>query len=322
MTPELGEAITDADRRIRPLVAETRCLASADSAWNRGAVPFFKMENEQHTGSFKLRGAANKLLSLNVEDRSRGVIGASSGNHGAGLARAGAALGIRPRIFVHESADPAKIARMRALGATVVEHPGTSLEVEHLARATAEREGAIYVSPYNDLAVICGQGTIGVELRRQLRAIDAIYVSVGGGGLIAGIAAFVKSWSPATRIVGVVPDRSPVMLESIRTGAIVDIPTFPTLSDATAGGIEPGSVTFPLCQQFVDDWIAVSEEEIASAMRRFVGRYDAAIEGSAGVALAGFERRAAGHAGERVAIIICSGNIASETLETVMEGNA
>jgi threonine dehydratase len=207
---------------------------------------------------------------------------------------------------------------MKRLGANVEVRNGEALEVELLARAFAEQTGAIYVSPYNDRDVIAGQGSIGVELRRQLRTIDVMYVSVGGGGLIGGISAHLKQVSPETRVIGVVPEHSAVMLASVRAGRIVDIPVQETLSDATAGGIEENSLTFPLCQKFVDDWIAVSEAQIAAAMRHFIARYDAPVEGSAGVALAGFEAAAAGHRGARTAIIICSGNVSAATLDEVM----
>jgi threonine dehydratase len=313
----LAPLIDAAAERIGRYARVTRCARCDDRHFARGAELYLKLENEQDTGSFKLRGAANKVLSLTAEERSRGLYAASSGNHGAGLAWMGRALGIRPRVFVHVSADAAKVERIRALGAEVVLLSAEALDTETFARESARADGAIYVSPYNDEAVVCGQGTIGLELARQVERLDAVYVSVGGGGLIGGIGAYLKARAPRVRVIGVLPDRSPVMAESVRAGKLLDLPIGETLSDATAGGIEAGSITFPICQRAVDDWMLVSEAEIAEGMRWYIDRYGTPIEGSAAVALAGFARRAAIHAGQRVAVVICSGNVSPATLAQI-----
>jgi threonine dehydratase len=313
----LVEGIEAAAGRIRPHTRVTRCVHVADRSLSGAAEVHLKLESEQETGSFKLRGATNKVLTLTPAEVSRGVVAASSGNHGAGLAYIGRALGIRPRVFVHASADPAKIDRMRQLGADVIVHPGEALETERRARAVASAEGATYVSPYNDEAVVCGQGTVGAELAEQIPDLDAVYVSVGGGGLIGGIGAYLKARTPRARVIGVLPEQSPVMAESVRAGRLLDLSVGETLSDATAGGVEEGSITFPICQQVVDEWLLVSEEEIARAMRWYIDRYGAPIEGSAGVAIAGFAGQSARRAGQRVAIVICSANVSAETLARI-----
>lgn len=264
-----------------------------------------------------MRGAANRLLSMSAEELARGVVAASSGNHGTAIASVGRALGIVPRILVHASADPYKVDRIRALGAEVIVLDEDALVVEERARALAAAEGSTYVSPYNDLAVVAGQGTVAIEVLRQIGAPDAVFVSVGGGGLIGGVAAVIRRHSPATRVFGVVPEASPVMMESVRAGRIVQVRVTETLSDATAGGIEANSVTFPLCRDLVDDWIAVSEGEIADAMRWYREHYGAAVEGAAGVALAGFARQRGEMAGKRVAVVICSGNVSPAVMQTV-----
>ncbi len=202
--------------------------------------------------------------------------------------------------------------------------------------------GATYISPYNDLEVVCGQGTIGVEIVEQLQAtrasasdaamregtpaLDAIVVAVGGGGLIGGVAAYLKHAMPAIRVIGALPANSPVMAESVAAGRIVDRESFPTLSDGTAGGIEQGSVTFPLCQALVDEWILVDEAAIAASMRRFIEEHHQLIEGSAAVALAALEQRAAARDGagsattERIGVILCGSNISNARLAEVLRG--
>ncbi|MGQ0765369.1 MAG: pyridoxal-phosphate dependent enzyme [Gemmatimonadota bacterium] len=315
--PALAGACAEADRRIRPVAIETRCITCDDTTWSGGAVVHLKLENEQRTGSFKLRGAANRLLSMSGAELARGVVAASSGNHGAAVAAVGRELGIVPRILVHASADAYKVERIRGLGAEVIVLDEEALAVEEQARALATAEGATYVSPYNDHAVVAGQGTVAIEVLRQVGSPDAVFVSVGGGGLIGGVAAVIRSHSPATRVFGVVPKASPVMMQSVRAGRIVDVPVGDTLSDATAGGIEANSVTFPLCRDLVDDWIAVSEDEIAVAMRWYAARYGTAVEGAAGVALAGFGRQRPELAGKRVVVIICSGNVSPAMMQRV-----
>ncbi|MCC6928230.1 MAG: threonine/serine dehydratase [Gemmatimonadaceae bacterium] len=285
-----------------------------------------KGEHLQHTGSFKARGALHKVLCLTPEGRARGVVAASSGNHGAGLAWGCRLVGVRAVIYVPEQASPAKVAMIRRLGAEVRCFGTDGLDTEEHARAVAEREGMTYVSPYNDLEVLCGQGTIGVEMAEQLatgETLDAVIVSVGGGGLIGGVAAALKAAMPTVRVIGALPANSPVMAESVAAGTIVVRASLPTLSDGTAGGIEAGAITFPACQALVDEWVLVSEAEIAAAMRRFVEEHHQLIEGSAGVALAALERIAAvggtrGLDGQRVAVVLCGANITTETLVDVL----
>ena len=228
---------------------------------------YLKLENLQYTGSFKLRGAMNKLLSLAPEQCLRGVVAASSGNHGAAVAYGCRALGVSGTVFVPEHASPTKLEAMRRYGIEVRQHGDDSLLSELEARRYADEHGLAYLSPYNDLDVVAGQGTIGVEIVEQLPGVEVVFVSVGGGGLISGIAAVLKAHNPAIHVVGCLPENSPVMAVSVERGAIIDMPSLPTLSDGTAGGIEEGAVTFALCQALVDEYVLVSEAEIAAAMR-------------------------------------------------------
>ena len=275
-----------------------------------GCQVLLKCEHLQPTGSFKVRGSANKIRVLDEAARRAGVITASTGNHGLGVARAGALAGVRVTVYVGTGTMPQKIAAIRALGGEVVAIDGPPIEAELEARRQGQLQGKPYISPYNDLDVVAGQGTIGVELARQAPELAAVFVSVGGGGLISGIGTALKQLSRGTRVVGVWPENSPCMLEALRTGAIVDVVEYPTLSDATAGAVEAGSVTFPICSQVIDERITVTEPEIAAAMRAVAQADRWIIEGAAGVAVAGLLKSAPVFRGRQVAAVICGRNIA------------
>ena len=315
---DVASAAALAEPRIRPYVRETPLDHSLHFSQSTGAEVFLKLENLQYTGSFKVRGAMNKLLSLAPAQRRRGVVAASSGNHGAAVAYGLHALGLAGIVFVPETASVTKLAAMRRYGVEVRQHGDDSLVSELAARAYAEEHGLAYISPYNDPDVVAGQGTIGVELMRQLPHVDAVFVSVGGGGLIGGIAGYLKAQLPNVMVIGCLPMNSPVMAESIKVGQIVDMVSLPTLSDGTAGGIEPGAMTFELCRRWVDEYVLVTEEEIAAAMRLVMESHHQLIEGAAGVAVAGFLKRQTEFRGKNVAIVLCGANISLASLKSIL----
>lgn len=306
-----------AEHRIRPHIRETPVENSPSLSRMGDSRVFLKLENLQHTGSFKVRGAMNKLLCLTADERMKGIVAASSGNHGAAVAFALNKLGLTGIIFVPEDASPNKVELIRSLGADVRLHGADCVITEAHARRYAEQNNMIYVSPYNDPQVIAGQGTIGVELSRQMTSIDTVFVALGGGGMISGIAGFLKSVFVDVRMIGCSPANSPVMVESVRMNRIVEMATKPTLSDATAGGVEPGAITFDLCQRFVDNYVLVSEEEIRLAMRWFIEAHHMPIEGAAGVAVAAYLKMKETLRGRSVVIIICGANISVETLKRI-----
>ncbi len=306
------EAVRVADRRIRPHIPETPARVAPSFGREHAATVYLKEEHRLPTGSFKLRGAFNALLSLPDEARRAGVVAASSGNHGAAVSFAAATLGIRATVYVPEGASPAKVDKIRSHGATVVFFGTDGLDTEVEARGAAKRTGAAYVSPYNDPAVMAGQGTIALELLRQVPALDRVYVAVGGGGLIGGIATVFAGQTPQVEVVGVLPENSPVMAVSVRTGRIVEMESRPTLSDGTAGGIEADAITFPVCRDHVQRWVTVGEDEIAESMRWWAANEPGVIEGAAGVALAALRQDAELVRGRRVAVVICGGNIAAD----------
>ncbi|MFN2187376.1 MAG: threonine/serine dehydratase, partial [Candidatus Promineifilaceae bacterium] len=283
-----------------------------------GARIYFKCENLQHTGSFKVRGAFNKILSLTELERSRGIVTASTGNHGAACGFAMRQIGVDGIVFVPEITIETKLAAIRKLGVKIRTYGTDSVEAERHAREFANANDMVYISPYNDPFIVGGQGTIGMELLQQLPTVDAVFVSVGGGGLIGGIGSYIKSQAPHVQIFGCSPANSQVMAESVRAGAILDLPSLPTLSDGTAGGVEAGSITFPLCQDYVDQYIAVSEDEIIASLREFIGAQHQLIEGSAAVAIAAFLRIAKQLKNAEVAVVLCGANISLETLRDIL----
>lgn len=314
----LPAAIEAAARRIAPYARRTPLLHSLGLSRMTGADVYLKLENLQFTGSFKARGALNKVLSLSEDDRRRGVVTASTGNHGAAVAYALGRLGSSGTVWVPETADPAKVRRIEALGGRVEYFGRDSAETEAHARRVAEREGLVYVSPYNDLDVVAGQGTVGLEILDDRAEPDAVYVAVGGGGLISGVAAWLDARSPRTAIVGASPRNSCVMAESVRRGEIVELPSLPTLSDGTAGGVEPGAITFDWCRDLVDEFDLVDEAAIAAAMRLVVDEEHLVIEGAAGVAVASLLAQAARWRGRRVVAVLCGGNVSAERLARIL----
>ena len=279
---------------------------------------FLKCENLQHTGSFKFRGAFNKLSTLAPEARERGVVSASTGNHGLAVSLASKMLGNPATIYHPEDAAPTKLDGIRALGATTVGHGLDCVLCEAAAQVYVEESGLTYISPYNDPQVAAGQGTLAVELSKQIDGVDAVFVSVGGGGLISGIGAFIRKWQPEAKVYGCSPINSAVMLHSLAEEALLELPSIPTLSDGTAGGVETGSVTFPWCKEVIDHPVFVSEDEIAAAMRLVIGDHHMLIEGAAGAAVAGFLQRAHELAGKRVVIVLCGANVGLETLKEIL----
>ena len=301
-----------AEERIRAHVLETPLVMSGGLGTS-GTRLLLKLENRQDTGSFKLRGATNKLLTLPREQASRGVVAASSGNHALGVATIGGKLGIPVEIFLSEQVHPMKRSRIESIGARVRVLAGDELASEIAARDEARASGRPNVSPYNDPDVIEGQGTIAVEILRQLaqhgaEKLDAVFVAVGGGGLISGIGSHLKQVSPETQVVGCWPENSDVMFRCMQAGEIRDFSYRRTWSTSTAGGVEPNAITLDLCRRVIDRSVLVTEDEILAAARRIWRDEAQLIEGAAAVAVAAFMKTAADYAGKTVAIVICGGN--------------
>jgi len=310
---ELFSNILGAHRAIRPQVAVTPLERSSALSAAFGCNVLLKHEQMQPTGSFKIRGATNKIRCIDRHSGTVEVLTASTGNHGLAVARAGALAGVAVTVYVGSSAVPAKMAGIRALGAKLVVVDGPPFAAELAARRRAEAEGLIYVSPYNDLEVVAGQGTLGVELMEQEPGLDAVFICVGAGGLIGGTGSAIKAINPRVQVVGVWPEASPCMLRALEARRIIPVAEYDTLSDATTGAIEPGSVTFALCQAVIDDRVVVSEQQIAAAMRQLAETEHVMVEGAAGVALAGLAKHAKAYQGRTVAVVLCGRNIGLDT---------
>ncbi|WP_406051225.1 pyridoxal-phosphate dependent enzyme [Kribbella sp. NBC_00889] len=310
---ERSELVAPKLREHLPLTPFVRFGAFSDEL---GAEVLVKSEHLQRTGSFKARGSMAKILTLTDEQRQAGVVTASTGNHGLGVGNALATLGGHGIVYLPENASPSKVAALRRLGLELRAEGNDSGVLEPKARAYADEHGLTYVPPYNDPDIIAGQGTVAVEILEQLggEPLDAVVVAVGGGGLISGVASVLKKHLPGIRVYGASPVRDDAMAASVRAGEIIQVDAQATLSDGTAGSVEPGSITFELCRELVDDWVLVSEDAISAALRMVIDTEHQLIEGSAAMAFAATRARRTELEGKRVAVVSCGGNISASTL--------
>jgi len=320
-SPDLITLIEEASTRIYGLARQTPVARlPRDSRLPSSLRAFAKMEQQQVTGSFKLRGASNKIFSMSPEIAAKGVVTSSTGNHGLGVAAAARFRGIDAEVYLSSQVPEAKWKKIASYGARIRTAGNDPLEAELAARAAAEETGRTYVSPYNDWQVVAGQGTIAVELVRQVEPIDAVYIATGGGGLVSGIGKYLRERSPHTEIVGCWPENSRVLYECIQTGLILEYPETYTLSESTAGGVEPGSITFELARRAIHRSVLVSEDAILEAMR-WAGNREWIIEGAAGVALAALFQDAGRYQGKTVVVIFCGGNLSPEVQQRLQGTN-
>ncbi len=316
---QLISEITKANSRIRPYIHHTLLLQSDALTAMCGGKVYLKLENEQYTGSFKARGSLNKILSLSDAERERGLVTASTGNHAQGFARACSIAGANGIIFLPKTAAPSKVDALKYYDVNLQFYGDDSLTTELYAKQYAKDENKVWVSPYDDLQIIAGQGTIGMELLQDLEHIDRVYITVGGGGLISGIASYLKHHKPDIKIIGCQPAHSPEMSLSVEAGEIVDYPeALPTLSDGSAGGIEPGAMTFPICQELVDEFVLISEDQIKEAIKLAAHKHHKIIEGAAGVAVAALMNQRKEARGRTSVIIICGANIGLDLFKSII----
>jgi threonine dehydratase len=310
---DLFHRIESAHRALRPQVAVTPLVHSPMLSKLTGCEVYLKCEHLQHTGSFKFRGASNKLRLLDPLACRKGVLTASSGNHGQGVALAGKLSGVPVTVYAATSASPVKLDAIRALGAEIILVDDVPLEAELEAARQAKAQNKMFISPYNDLDVIAGQGTIGVELHEQAGAgigdLAATFVAVGGGGLISGIGTALRKLRPATTVVGCWAANSTPMYSSLEAGRIVDVEESDTVADGITGGIEPGSITFDLCREVVGATALVPEPDICAAMKLLAQTDRWMVEGAAGAALGAMLQLAPRFQGRAVAVVLCGRNI-------------
>ena len=312
------EDVAEARRRIAGRVRHTPLLHSAALSGAAGVPVHLKLENTQHTGSFKIRGAANTLLSMGEEERRRGVVAVSSGNHGKAVAAVAADLGIPATVCISSRVPAVKVAAMEALGARVEVGGPTQEDAEDLARRIVAAEGATFVHPFDDPRVIAGQGTIGLEVLEDLPEVETVIVPLSGGGLISGIAVVLKAAGGGIRVVGVSQDRGPAMIDSLAAGRLVEVVEEDTLADALAGGLGPANHhTFEMCRDLVDETHTVSEEQIAAAMAALYTDDRQVVEGGGAVGVAVLLAGGVRPRGTTV-VVVSGGNVAPETLRAIL----
>ncbi|KAB8237938.1 hypothetical protein ETB97_001306 [Aspergillus alliaceus] len=309
---ETAASAVQARNRIRHHIYQTPLIPARVQGKANGATVLFKAENFQLTGSFKIRGAMSKMSSQTGNGK---LITASSGNHGIGAGCAAQTLSKSLTVVLPETVVPAKLEKIRSYGVEVILHGGETGLAEQHAQRLATSGVYSYISPYNDPDIIAGQGTIGLEILEQCERVDNVFVSMGGGGLVSGIGAVLKAFSPHTKVYGVAAINSKALAESMAVGHTVETEHLDTLADAVAGGIDTNTLTLPLAMSVVDHVVECNEEEIQAALRALAFDENMMVEGSAALALAGFTKVAHGLAHETSIIVLCGANFDLEVLK-------
>ncbi|GAC1436829.1 MAG: threonine ammonia-lyase [Terriglobales bacterium] len=304
--------------RIRGAIYLSPCARSEDFSQLTGNSVFLKLDNLQRTGAFKERGALNKLLTLSPIERKRGVIAASAGNHAQGLAYHAGRHGIHAQICMPLTTPLVKVSATRAYGADVVLHGANYDEACEEAVRRSIAHDLTFVHPFDDDAVIAGQGTLGLEILEQHPEIEVIVAPIGGGGLIGGIGCAVKEKDPKVRIIGVQPARLPSMKVAIAEGKPVTLSPAATIADGIAVR-RAGERTLPLVQKYVDEIVTVDEEEIANAILLLLEREKTLAEGAGAAAIAALINHKVSLVGKKVAVLVCGGNIDVTLLARIME---
>lgn len=322
---ELAISLSDVEAayaRIRSSIYYTPATHSAGLSSLTGQSIFLKLDNLQRTGAFKERGALNKILSLTNEEKQRGVIAASAGNHAQAVAYHAAAHGMRALIVMPEMTPLVKVSATAGFGAEVVLYGANYDEAYAEARRLEVERGLVFLHPFDDADVIAGQGTIGLELLEQIPNLDAVVIPIGGGGLISGVACALKESRSSIRVIGVQTERLPSMLRAREQGGPVTLPPQATIADGIAVR-RAGAITFPLVERYVDEIVTVDEEEIAQSILVLLEREKTLAEGAGAVALAallqGKTSLSACSTPQRTAVLVCGGNIDVSLLAMMIE---
>ena len=311
--------IQAARERIRSLIAVTPCPLSEPFSELCGARVYFKLENLQRTGSFKERGAANRLMLLTQEERQRGVVLASAGNHAQGVAVNAQRLGIRATIVMPETTPLIKVQSTASFGAEVILHGMSYDDAYAEARRLEAANGYVFVHAFDDDEVIAGQGTCGLEILEQVPDVDVVVASVGGGGWLGGMAVAIKSLKPGARVVGVESSVLPKMRAARDAGAPVTLPAATTIADGISVK-RAGERTFPLFMKYVDDLVAFDDEEIANAILLLIEREKTVAEGAGAVSAAALlQHKLALKPDQKVVCVISGGNIDVNLLSRIIE---
>jgi threonine dehydratase len=311
-------SIKAARERIGDAIHLSPCQLSHHLTERIGMPIYLKLENLQRTGSFKERGALNRLLTLTEEERRRGVIAASAGNHAQGVAFHAAKLGIRAQIVMPQATPLVKVVSTRGFGAEVILHGASYDEACDEAIRRCAEQGLTFIHPFDDPVVISGQGTIGLELLEQVPDLEAVVVPIGGGGLISGIACALKESNPRIRVIGVEPEKLPSMLRAREAGNPITLSPEATIADGIAVR-RAGDVTLPLVTRYVDEIVTVDDEEIASAILMLLEQEKTLAEGAGAAALASLLQSKTNLRNKRTAVLVCGGNIDVTLLAKIIE---
>jgi len=313
------EDVLAARERIRSSIYYSPCTHSEMLSRITGQNVFLKLENLQMTGSFKERGALNKIATLTADEGKRGVVAASAGNHAQGVAYHATQRGIRSVIVMPQTTPLVKVTATRGFGAEVVLHGANYDEAAAEAKRFCEAEGMTFIHPFDDMLVMAGQGTIGLELLEQIDGLEAVVVPIGGGGLIGGIACAVKESNPNVRVIGVQTSRLNSMSAAMKAGHPVTLEPATTIADGIAVR-RAGDKTFPVVKQYVDEIVTVDEDEIASSILTLLEREKTLAEGAGATALAALlQKRTSLPAGVKTAVLVCGGNIDVTLLSRIIE---
>ncbi len=315
--------IAAARKAIARIAVETPVVKAPELSALTGAHVSLKLESLQVTGSFKLRGAANKMLSLSGSQKERGVVTCSSGNHGRAVAYVGDLLDIPATVCVPEWVDSTKLGAIRRHRAETILHGKTYEDAEAKSYEIERERGLVYVHPFDDPRVIAGQGTIGLELLDQVPMLDTVVVPLSGGGLISGIAQALKREEPLIRVVAVSAKNARVMHESLEAGRPIAFPEDDTIANALSGGIGLNNRhTFELVRDLVDEYLVVSEAEIRQAMAFAASEHKLVVEGGGAVGIAALLSGRFTGTGEITAVVVSGGNIETGKLADVIAGEA
>ena len=304
--------------RVRQSIYLSPCTISATFSQLTGNSIYLKLDNLQRTGAFKERGALNKLLTLTKKERDQGVIAASAGNHAQGLAYHAGKRGIRAQICMPLTTPLIKVSATKAYGADVVLHGANYDDACEEAIRRGQQQQLTFIHPFDDDAVIAGQGTLGLEMLQQHPEIEAVVVPIGGGGLIGGIACAIKETNPKVQVVGVQTSRLPSMKAAVAEGKPVTIPAAATIADGIAVR-RAGDRTLPLVQKYVDQIVTVDEEEIANAILLLLEREKTMAEGAGAAAIAAMVNHKIEMSGKKIAVLVCGGNIDVTLLSRIIE---
>lgn len=300
---------------IQDKIFRTPLVESSTLSKLTGSETYLKLENLQKTGSFKLRGATNKITQLKSEALERGVITVSSGNHGLAVSTAARELGIRAYISVSSATAENKVAVIRATGAQILMEGSTYDEAAEIASQKEKELNLTMIHPFDDPEIIAGQGTIGLEIIEDLPEIDTVLVPLSGGGLMSGIALALKTIKPSIHVVGVSMNQGPAMVESIKAGHIVEVEEQPTLADALVGGLgRENHYTMNMVMKYMDETVLVAESEIAAGMLFALEQHHLVLEGGGAVGIAALLFEKVKKLGSKLVIVASGGNVSPETL--------